>query len=408
MAQKTLTDGQCQEAVDAYATHGNHPAAAASLRIPEATFYNRYLRAKNLGFKPSKGVQDLENPKHLLAQIKELQTDLKKAQATEINHEIIQSKIIELKHGIATVTPPTWLLSKRAPSSSPGVPTLLCSDWHVGEVVTPSQIGGVNAYNMTIFRQRVRVLLDSTIKLLRIISPKMDYPGIVLPLGGDMVSGDIHEELRATNELRTMPTVLVLYGVLMWLIDELLQHFPAVFIPCVSGNHGRDTMKIWNKDRNATSFDWLLYSFLAKHYEGNPRVIFQIPNGPDAYYKVYQHRYLLTHLDQFRGGDGMIGALGPIIRGDHKKRSRNAQVGQEYDTLIGGHWHQLIQLTRLIVNGSLKGYCEYAYANNFPFEPPQQALWLTHPKYGITYRMPVYVETTQLNIAPTSWVSVPA
>lgn len=29
--------------------------------------------------------------------------------------------------------------------------------------------------------------------------------------------------------------------------------------------------------------------------------------------------YLLTHGDQFRGGDGVIGALGPIIRGDHKK-----------------------------------------------------------------------------------------
>ena len=38
--------------------------------------------------------------------------------------------------------------------------------------------------------------------------------------------------------------------------------------------------------------------------------------------------------DQFRGGDGMVGALGPILRGDHKKRSRNGQIGLEYDTML--------------------------------------------------------------------------
>lgn len=55
-----------------------------------------------------------------------------------------------------------------------------------------------------------------------------------------------------------------------------------------------------------------------------------------------------------------IRALGPIIRGDHKKRSRNSQIDLGYDTLLLGHWHQLIMLQRLIVNGSLKGYDEYA------------------------------------------------
>jgi hypothetical protein len=77
----------------------------------------------------------------------------------------------------------------------------------------------------------------------------------------------------------------------------------------------------------------------------------------------------------------------------------------DYDTLIMGHFHQYMHLTRLIVNGSLKGYDEYVYNNNFPFEKPQQALWLTHPKYGITYRMPVYVDKGRKPIT-TSWVSV--
>jgi hypothetical protein len=189
-----------------------------------------------------------------------------------------------------------------------------------------------------------------------------------------------------------MPTVIDLWATLVWCIETLADEFGAVFVPCVSGNHGRNTHKIRAKGRNFTSFDWLCYQFLAKRFENDKRVRFLIPDGSDAHYQIYGHKYVLTHGDQFRGGDGMIGALGPIIRGDHKKRSRNAQIDMEYDTLLLGHWHQLIQLQRLIVNGSLKGYDEYAYQNNFGFEPPRQALWITHPTHGITFSAPVLVD----------------
>ena len=134
--------------------------------------------------------------------------------------------------------------------------------------------------------------------------------------------------------------------------------------------------------------------FLAKRFEADKRVQFLIPDGPDVGYTVYNRRYLLSHGDSFKGGDGIIGAIGSVIRGDYKKRSRAAQIGQPYDTLLCGHFHQLIQLDRLIINGSLKGYCEYANANNFSYEPPRQALWITHPDHGITFSAPIHVDTT--------------
>ena len=89
-----------------------------------------------------------------------------------------------------------------------------------------------------------------------------------------------------------------------------------------------------------------------------------------------------------------------------RKRSRNAQIDMEYDTMLLGHFHQYIHHGRFIINGSLKGLDEYAYNNNFGFEPPQQALWITHPKHGQTFRMPVYVDRSR-TIAKTEWVSVP-
>jgi hypothetical protein len=222
-----------------------------------------------------------------------------------------------------------------------------------------------------------------------------------------MVSGNIHDELAQSNEQQIMPVVLDLFGKLASFIKFMADTMGKVFLPCVTGNHGRDTHKIFAKDRHHTSFDWLLYQFLAKHFEEDKRITFLIPDGPDAYFRVHNHRYLLTHGDQFRGGDGMIGALGPIIRGDHRKRSRNSQIDMAYDTLLLGHWHQYLHLTRLVVNGSLKGLDEYAYSNNFPYESPQQALWLTHPKFGITFRMPVFVDRPK-TVTRTEWISLAA
>jgi hypothetical protein len=54
-----------------------------------------------------------------------------------------------------------------------------------------------------------------------------------------------------------------------------------------------------------------------------------------------------------------------------------------------GHWHQLVYGKNFIVNGSMKGYDEYAHMNSFEFEPPQQAAWLMTPEHGKTWTAPI-------------------
>lgn len=408
MPQPKLSQKQLQEAVDAFHTAGSKTEAAKLLGLNPRTYDGRYRVAAGKGIKPTvpelkiqDGVDFMAELQEAKAKIRTLETAADAQAKEQLTAEFIKKKIIQLKD--ENVDVPDWLI--RTPKEEvSGVPTLFASDWHWAEIVDPKQIGGVNQYNITISQQRARALIETAIDLLNNHLKNPEYPGIVFALGGDMVSGDIHEELMATNEVEIMPTVLDLFGVLTWCITTLADQFGKVFVPCVTGNHGRNTHKIRAKGRNFTSFDWLLYSFLAKRFEADDRIKFLIPDGPDAYYSIFGHKYLLTHGDQFRGGDGMIGALGPIIRGDHRKRSRNAQIDQDYDTMLLGHWHQLIQLQRLIVNGSLKGYDEYANQNNFPYEPPRQALWITHPQHGITFSAPVNVERKRV-VGRTEWVS---
>ena len=402
-----LTDAVCKESMSVYLKTGTATEAARFLGIPIGTMKSRLAEAKRRGFtaEQQKDLAD-DTVKHLQLKVKSLESQLRESEKERLTHGVIRNEILKLADTVVDVETPSWLIP--TPKSSPdfGVPTLLVSDLHAGEVVDSKQINGVNSYDLKIFHARMAHLADRSIRLLKILNPQMDYPGIVIPLGGDNISGNIHDELTATNEFNSMPVVLDLFETLGSFLTTMANTFGRVFVPCVTGNHGRDTRKIWNKDRHHTSFDWLLYNFLAKHFAADQRITFQIPDAPDAYYKIYNYRYCLTHGDQFRSfGDSMIGSLGPIIRGDVKKRSRNMQIDLSYDTMIMGHWHQYIHMNRLIVNGSVKGYDEYAYSNNFPFEVPQQALWITHPKYGITYRAPVYVERLR-EPSKTNWVSV--
>lgn len=321
-----------------------------------------------------------------------------------LTDEVIRKGIFEIAH--TKPQTPEWVVTPvGAKSGNIGVPILFGSDWHWGEVIKPSEIGGVNEYNLEIAQKRLHTLIETTISLLTSHMVKPDYPGIVFALGGDMVSGNIHEELCETNDTPIMPVVLDLIDRLIVAIKRLKQVFGRVFLPCVAGNHGRFHKKKRAKESNYSSFDWLIYQSLDRHFQDDPDIIFFIPDGPDALVSVYGYRYLFTHGDQFRGGDGMIGALGPITRGDHKKRSRNAQIKQEYDTMVIGHFHQLIQQRRIIVNGSLCGYNEYAHINNFGYEPPQQALWIVNQKHGVTFSMPVHVDGDRERPEGQPWVS---
>ncbi len=351
----------------------------------------------------AKSLADLKAQHDPATIIASLRVELQEARTMATTADIMREYVGTAKLAVNELQLPKWVYAPKT-AKAPGVPKIMISDLHWGERVRREQVGGVNEYDLAIAHRRLRFVIETTISLSKILDPSMSYPGIVMPLGGDMVSGNIHDELAASNELNTMPTLLDLYRQLVPAIRLMADTFGNVFLPCVSGNHDRDTKKTWSKDRNHTSFGWLLYQFLASSFADDKRVTFYIPDGSDALYRIFNTRYCLTHGDQFRGGDGIIGPLGPITRGEQKKNTRNAAVGNDYDVMEFGHFHKRLLSARLRGNGTLKGYDEYAADNNFGYEPPSQNFWITHPDHGITFDAPVYCDNVKRPKA--QWVSI--
>ena len=162
------------------------------------------------------------------------------------------------------------------------------------------------------------------------------------------------------------------------------------------------------KGRVFTSFEWNIYCNLERLFRKNAHIKFYIPGEADAYFHVFGHRYLLTHGDSLgaKGGDGIIGAVGPILRGALKVGRSEAQIGRNFDTLVMGHWHQYISFPGIIVNNSLIGLNEYGHLGlRAPNTRPSQALWFTHPEHGITARWEVFLEGSRQPASERPWVS---
>ena len=291
----------------------------------------------------------------------------------------------------SVLTPPRWLSPDKPKPKSATVVAML-SDTHFDEVVLPEEVDYLNCYNREIAVKRLEAWSRGLVKMARHYLAGLKYDGVVLILGGDIFSGDIHEELAETNEDTMIGSLLFWSEQIAAAIAVLADEFGKVHVPAVVGNHGRTSRKPRMKLRAKTNFDWLLAKMVERHFHTDKRITFTIPEGADAFINVYHHGQLITHGDQASGGQGIGGIYPPIMRLRARKAQRYLATGQNFTTLWMGHWHQYLPSPGLIVNGSLKGLDEYAFINNFGHEVPQQAMAIITPEHGITVQAPIFCQ----------------
>jgi hypothetical protein len=284
---------------------------------------------------------------------------------------------------------PKWTRNKPKKSEHRGIANLILSDLHLDEVVFAAQMGNVNAYSREIAVRRLHNTAERTAEIANDYIQGIKYDGITVWLGGDIFSGSIHEELRNTNEAPIMASFDFWIDPMVSALRMLADEFGAIHVPGCVGNHGRNTHKPIMKNRVEDNFDWLFYRVLARELRGDARFTWQLPVTADVTVKHYDHTYLLTHGDQFRGGSGISGIQTPLALGAFRKSKRQQAVNDPFDTMLIGHFHQYMTIPGIIVNGSLKGYDEYAALSNFGYEVPQQAFWITTPERGPAFHVAI-------------------
>ena len=283
---------------------------------------------------------------------------------------------------------PKWLESKKEKGKHKAIVSLLVSDSHFDEVVNPDEIEGLNAYNREIAQMRLEATFQKCVMLTKEFLTGFSWDGVVVFLGGDMVTGTLHD-LAETNEAHLPDTVLFWSEQLSAGIDLLRKRYKYVHVVGVVGNHGRLTLKPRTKGRVRDNVDWLIYKLIERDFRDDDNVTFEIPESADLLVDIYDETFRLTHGDQFRGGNGQAGIAPTITRGDGKKRKLSMETDRRYDHLVMGHFHQLTWYKGIIVNGANKGYDEYAYLNGFEYEEPKQAFWVNTPENGVVFNAPI-------------------
>ena len=400
-----------QDAVDALArAKGNKTEASRELKVPRSTYLGWLEEAKRLKIRTTIKSADVRVLEHAhKEEIRTLKAELKDAYEDGVTTAGIRKELFKL--AAYEHRAPSWFKKSDHGEGQPGIPMLLLSDLHWGEVVKPEQVNNLNSFNMAIARQRLNHVIENCIDVAKNHMVNPDYPGMILMLGGDLLSGDLHEETTATNEVPTMVAMFDLFDHLVVGIKRLEAEFGNVCVFTTFGNHGRTTKKPPFKDAAHTNLDWVLCNMLERHFKaaGDKNVKFFNNESFDNYFRVYDTKFLLTHGDHLGtgGGGGVIGLLGPVYRGVQRVKATYSDLNQPVDIVVMGHWHQYISLIdEFIVNGSLKGYDEYAIGLRLKPQSPVQAMWFVHPAHGITFTTPIFTEGSILKSPERSWLSV--
>ena len=269
------------------------------------------------------------------------------------------------------------------------VACMVASDWHVEEEVPPASVNGRNTYNLEVAEHRLHNLWRNTVKLLDGARSNTRIDRLVVFLLGDLYSGHIHEELRETTALSPVNSILWLKPRIVGGINYLLQHVEQVEIVAKIGNHSRITFKQHLSNPEAHSLEWLLYHWLAEHFNGEKRVKFHLTPSYHTFVDVLGVKVRAHHGDAFRYAGGIGGLAVPMqVAISRWNRAEAADLD------VMGHWHSYDSSTGVgIVNGSLIGYSALSVRFRSAFEPPQQAFFVVSGKHRrVTLRAPIFVE----------------
>lgn len=246
-------------------------------------------------------------------------------------------------------------------------------DVHYGETVQARNTGGLFEYNTDIAEKRLDFTIDEAIE----IGKDHKLAGLTVILGGDLVSGAIHDDLNRHNEMMVAEQTVSFAEIMYQGLEKLLSPFMKVDVVSVSGNHGRTMYKEkgYFKNKQQENYDWMVAKMLEAHGKKQKGLDFNTPDTVWAIIEVAGRRFLTTHGDTNKQQNSMGISFYAVEKEMRRLKTMivDGTMPLHHD-VISHHRHQQFAVpigdTMFYNNGALKGPDEYGMMG---LRPPEQA-----------------------------------
>lgn len=278
--------------------------------------------------------------------------------------------------------------------SKPQTAVLLLSDLHVGAVADKEETGGFGEYNYPIFRRRLKHLQDAIRSITAHHRKSHPVPHLVAALLGDLIENvEIFGAQAELVDLDLMAQVLAVIEDVAEFLLGLLDTFEHIYVPCVTGNHGRLGRK--GQHKRHINWDYLVGKVLAMKLEAfSDRITVEVPKAPFMVIDIEGYRWLLRH------GDGIKSWGGIPYYGIQRSTGRwiaiQSSIGQHFDYMAMGHFHSPAHLPftggETIINGCFPGTTEFSVEVIESLTKPMQFFGMVHPDFGLGARYPILLD----------------
>jgi len=257
---------------------------------------------------------------------------------------------------------------------------LVLSDTHIGHHHTLEETGGISEYNFEIFKKRVEFIKKASTDIIELHSKLYALPNLHIFCPGDMVAGmnGVGAWSPVYINMPILDQAVEGAEALADMIYYWLGLFDNIYFYGVYGNHGKANIK--GSEKEYVNWDYICYKFLEARFKGNPRVHFNIPKTWWIFEKVRNHKFLILHGDDVRGGPAYL----------EKATEQISSIIRDIpDYTIAGHFHSAADYStnfgRVIIGGSFVGSDIYSLKTLRRASRPEQKIFGIHDKRGITW-----------------------
>ena len=279
--------------------------------------------------------------------------------------------------------------AKQLLSETPTTAVMQISDGHTGATQMQDEIEGFNEFNVEISERRQTAYAYDFVKWVEMHrnSYRIDEAAVIVT--GDLISGDIHEELKITNEFPITMQVCKASEILAKQISILAPHFKKVTVHFITeDNHSRLTKKPQAKEAGINSMNYLVGKMASLYLKELSNVEFNIYPQFEKVIHVENIQYLISH------GHNVMGWMGipwyAIERKVNKESTNRMQIIMReverakdigFHKYIFGHWHTPFDSQTYACCGSVSG-CDAYDHKDARWALPSQSSWMVHAKHG--------------------------